>query len=339
MATELAVARPAGLTDARTIEDLKYMQHQVHKLLDEVLQEGIDNDYAVIPGTKKKSLLKPGAEKICNLFRFVPTIRAEEYRDGEDVTFRLTVSLSAASGNLLGEGIGQASTKETKFAWRKAVCEEEYEATDPWKRRFKWYVDDRTGRADTILQVRENPADKENNMLKIAKKRALIDAVLTVTGCSNLFTQDREEDLPEGQGAAPKATSAKSASTPAKDQGPVIEKKEAGRFFYIWSKDRTPPRSAEEVKLYLKRVCGVGDSREMPAKFYKEACRWALSTEPVPDEKQVAAAAGPESEARTAFSVLGWDEKTQQRFVEQYSGDWAKILGELKILVMKREAV
>lgn len=350
MAVELARVDASSSSEHVTIEQVKYMQAQVHKLLDEVLKEGIDDDYARIPGTKKLSLLKPGAEKIINLFRFVPTIRVEEFRDGEDVTFRVYVSISSSFGRLLGEGVGQASTKETKFAWRKAVCPEEYEATEPSRRRLKWFVDDRSGAADTILQVRENPADKENNMLKIGKKRGLIDAVLTVTGTSNLFTQDREEDVDGnagGETGTPKktATAPKKTAAPAKDAGPIIEAKEAGRFYYIWSKDRNPPRPAEEIKQYLKRICGVDDSRQMPAKFYKEACRWALSDEPVPNASAVeqakpeAAKLSPEQEeAKTAFSILGWDDKIQARFAEQYANDWTKILGELRILVMKREA-
>jgi hypothetical protein len=356
MATELAVVQQP-VREGLTIEQLKYRQQQIHKLLTEVLKEGIDDDYAEIPGTKKKSLLKPGAEKICNLFQFVPTIsKVEEFREGDDVTFRVTVALSTASGNLLGEGIGQASTKETKFAWRKAVCEEEWEDAEPSERRRKWFVDKYNGgAADIILQVRENPADKENNMLKIGKKRALIDAVLTVTGSSNLFTQDREDDTEGGNGnSGPrKQASAQSSAKKAApaDQGAIVEPKQAGRFYFIWSKDRNPPRAPEEVKLYLQRKCGVSDSRQMPTKFYAEACRWAASNEPVPDAAPATAEAQPkqdeaekkgapspeQAEADTAFGMLAWDEKKRARFVEQYAGDWTKILGELKILIAKRK--
>jgi hypothetical protein len=350
--TEITVAQPQ---EALSIEQLKWRQQQIHKLMDQVLKEGIDNDFAKIPGTQKLSLLKPGAEKICNLFQFVPTIaRVEEFRDGEDVTFRVTVALSGINGGLLGEGIGSASTKETKFAWRKAVCPEEWEDTEHDQRRRKWFVDRDSGEADIILQVRENPNDKNNNMLKIAKKRALIDAVLTVTGASNLFTQDREDDAESGNGNSgtkKQATATATAKKPAPaDNGPIVEPKHAGRFYYIWAKDRTPARTPDEVRLYMQRHCGgITDSKQMATKFYAEACRWAASNEPVPDVKPAAAtaaapkqeekkAASPEqSESETAFEILGYDEKKRARFVEQYASDWKKILGELKILISKRE--
>jgi hypothetical protein len=348
MATEIVV-QPVREAQT-TIEQLKHRQAQIHKLLSEVLKEGLDDDYAEIPGTKKKSLLKPGAEKICNLFQFVPTIaKVEELREGDDVTFRVTVALSTSSGNLLGEGIGSASTKETKFAWRKAVCEEEWEDAEPSERRRKWFVDKYNGgAADITLQVRENPADKENSMLKIGKKRALIDAVLTVTGSSNLFTQDREEDIDPGSGnGEPKKQSSSQSSAkkaaPA-DQGPIIEAKQAGRFYYIWSKDRNPPRSPDEVKLYLQRHCGgISDSRQMPAKYFAEACRWAASNEPVPEAKAAAVPATEtakpdpvQEEIKAACAILGWDDKTLARFAEQYANDKGTILGELKVLVSKR---
>lgn len=341
MATELQIARTDSQFEAITIDQLKWRQQQVHKLLTEVLKEGLDDDYAKIPGTKKLTLLKPGAEKICNLFCFVPTLRVEEFRDGDDVTFRVWVSLSTASGRLLGEGIGQASTKETKFAWRKAVCPEEYEAAEPSQRRLKWFVDDRTGDAGTTLQIRETPADKENNMLKIGKKRGLIDAVLTITGTSNLFTQDVEPEEPNADGTPKTSGTPKKTTPPPADNGPTVNDKQSGRFYAIWKgANRTPA----DVKLYLKRACGVEDSRKMPVKVYEEACRWAATQEPVPAEKaadapktEPAKLSPEQAEAKSAFEILGWDEKTQGRFAEQYANDWAKILGELKILVTKRQ--
>jgi len=59
--------------------------------------------------------------------------------------------------------------------------------------------------------VRTEPADIANTVLKMAEKRAFIDAIRTTTGCSDMFSQDLE-DLPaevrdvmveEGKPAAP----------------------------------------------------------------------------------------------------------------------------------------
>lgn len=43
-----------------------------------------DVDYGIIPGTNKPTLLKPGAEKLCSLFRF--TQRLQLIKSVEDFT-------------------------------------------------------------------------------------------------------------------------------------------------------------------------------------------------------------------------------------------------------------
>src|SRR5690606_22905756 len=52
------------------------------------------------------------------------------------------------------------------------------------------------GKVEQKKQVRTNPADVANTILKMAKKRAQVDAVITATAASDIFTQDIE-DLPE----------------------------------------------------------------------------------------------------------------------------------------------
>jgi hypothetical protein len=89
---------------------------------------------------------------------------------------------------VLGEGIGECSSNEEKYKWRKAY-DEEWNATPENRRRIKFgkYKD---------KQVRTEPADVANTILKMAKKRAQVDAVITCTAASDIFTQDIE-DLPE----------------------------------------------------------------------------------------------------------------------------------------------
>ncbi len=49
----------------------------------------------------------------------------------------------------------------------------------------------------------DNPADNYNTVLKMAKKRALVDAVLTATAASDIFTQDLEDITREHRGDYP----------------------------------------------------------------------------------------------------------------------------------------
>ena len=92
----------------------------------------------------------------------------------------------------MGSGVGECSSNEEKYKWRKAISQKEYDATPEDKRRIKFTYN------DEIKQIRTNVADTANTVLKMAKKRALVDAVLTVTGASDMFTQDIEDmDIPK----------------------------------------------------------------------------------------------------------------------------------------------
>jgi hypothetical protein len=61
-----------------------------------------------------------------------------------------------------------------------------------WKDGAKEIEDQNTDRMEN-----PDPADQYNTVLKMAKKRAQVDATLTAVGASDLLTQDLE-DLPSG---------------------------------------------------------------------------------------------------------------------------------------------
>jgi peroxiredoxin family protein len=98
------------------------------------------------------------------------------------------------SGQFVGAGVGECSSQEDKYAWRAALCDDEYDDTPENRRRVKYSK--YQGKVEKKKQVRTNPADVANTILKMAKKRAQVDAVITCTAASDIFTQDIE-DLPE----------------------------------------------------------------------------------------------------------------------------------------------
>jgi hypothetical protein len=150
--------------------------------------------YGKIPGTQSVSLYKAGAEKLMATFRLAAKPEVEDLsRDGE-VHYRVTVNLLSPTGQFLGAGIGECSSREDKYAWRAAICPEEFDATPENRRRIKFGK--YQGRVEQKRQVRTNPPDVANTILKMAKKRAQVDAVITVTAASDIFTQDIE-DLPD----------------------------------------------------------------------------------------------------------------------------------------------
>jgi hypothetical protein len=175
-----------------TAADVRSHVNLMQDVMIEVMKDG--THYGTIPGTKSKSLYKAGAEKLMATFRLAAKPEVQDLSVGGEVAYRVTVNLLASSGAFVGAGIGECSSSEDKYAWRAAICEEEFDVTPENRRRIKFSK--YQGRVEKKKQVRTNPADVANTILKMAKKRAQVDAVITATAASDIFTQDIE-DLPE----------------------------------------------------------------------------------------------------------------------------------------------
>jgi len=115
-------------------------------------------DFGIIPGTSKPTLLKPGAEKIHMLFGVTSEYELiERIQDYDKGFFAFTVRcLIFKNGIKITEGVGHCNTKEKKY-------------------------------------INQDPYTLANTCLKMAKKRAQIDATLTIASLSEVFTQDIED--------------------------------------------------------------------------------------------------------------------------------------------------
>jgi hypothetical protein len=152
-----------------------------------------DVHYGTIPGTDKPTLLKSGAEVLCMAFRIADSYEVEDLSTEHTVRYRVTCTgTHQVTGLVLGTGMGEASSGEEKYKWRKASSPQEFEATPPNLRREK-HVKPRNGNPFTIQQVRTEPADLANTILKMANKRAKMAMVLNVTAASDCFSQDLED--------------------------------------------------------------------------------------------------------------------------------------------------
>lgn len=172
-----------------TAADVRAQVNLMQDVMQEVMKDG--THYGKIPGTQSKSLYKAGAEKLMATFRLAAKPEVEDLSEAGEIAYRVTVNLLTADGTFVGAGIGECSSAEEKYSWRAAVHKKEWDATPENRRRVKYYRDGKE-----VQQVRTNPADVANTILKMAKKRAQVDAVITATAASDIFTQDIE-DLPE----------------------------------------------------------------------------------------------------------------------------------------------
>ena len=163
----------------------------VQEVMRSVMKQSVH--YGTIPGAgDKPTLLKPGAEVLCMTFRIADDYEVEDLSGAGFVRYRVKcIGRHQITGLPLGSGLGEASTDEEKYKWRKAVCAKEWEDTPKDLRRVKYGR--KTGGHYTIDQIRTEAADLANTVLKMACKRAKIAMVLNVTAASDMFSQDLED--------------------------------------------------------------------------------------------------------------------------------------------------
>lgn len=190
---------------------IECIQYSVQQLTQQVLsiQEMMkilmkkDTHYGCIPGCgEKPTLLKAGAEKLCLMFRLAATykIESKEFENGHREYEIICILTHIPSGQVWGEGVGSASTLENRYRYKwentgNPVPSEYWKTKDVQllgghqfsarKVAGKWLIFERI--------EHDNPADYYNTILKMAKKRAQVDACLTATAASDIFSQDLED--------------------------------------------------------------------------------------------------------------------------------------------------
>jgi hypothetical protein len=187
---------------------------EFQEFVKEYLQPG--EDYGIIPGTPKPTLYKPGADKLCELYglsdSYLIVSKVEDFDRGLfDYTVECVLT-SRRSGMVVSSGLGCCSTWESKYRWRSASrkcpsCgkeaiikgKEEYgggwvcfKKKDGCGEKFK--AGDKAIEGQEVGRL-ENPdiCDQKNTVLKMAEKRAKIQATLSATRSSGIFTQDMDD--------------------------------------------------------------------------------------------------------------------------------------------------
>jgi len=186
-----------------TVQEVKAQVQLIQQVMEGVMKK--NTHYGKVPGCgDKPTLLKPGAEKLMATFRLAADPQIEDLSVEDEIRYRIKVRILNYKGDFLGAGVGEASSNEKKYKWRSAVCDGEFEDTPEDRRREKW-VAGWNGKPDKkVKQVRQDIADVANTVLKIAKKRSQVDAILTVTAASDIFAQDLEDmPIPEDNAGKP----------------------------------------------------------------------------------------------------------------------------------------
>lgn len=184
---------PASLAIIDTVE-IQQVQATMNKIsqFQQVIQKTLHqgHDFGIIPGTDKPTLLKPGAEKILMMMGLRSEFEiADSARDFDKGFFQYQVRCKLFRGDMLiTEGLGACNTREKKY-------------------------------------LKMDPFTMDNTVLKMAKKRALVDAALLVASLSDVFTQDIEDMDLNGE-----QTGGRKVYT---DQDETISKAQAKRMFAL----------------------------------------------------------------------------------------------------------
>ena len=212
---------------AGAIEQAKQRKEELDLFVQEVLIADID--YGNIPKTDKYCLFKSGAEKLCDLYGYGKRFELiSRDVDSEKPYFAYEIKAVLFDGNtgqIVAEGVGCCNSKEKKY-------------------------------------LKYAPFDTANIVLKMAKKRAFVDAVLTATRSSDVFSQDIVED--DGENKAEQTDGTKAANKQQQQQkAGKVQLVSAKQLDYIYSLMSQHRLSVEQVRKELRKRYQVNDSKEL----------------------------------------------------------------------------
>ncbi len=191
-----------------SVEETKAFENEMDRFIKTALISG--RDYGKVPYGDKPTLFKSGAEKIqifLGLIARAETVnRIEDYNAGF-FSYEAKVYLIDYNGVVRAEGVGICNTREWKY-------------------------------------IKSSGYAVMNTVLKMAKKRALVDAVLNVAALSARFTQDMEDGMrPEPDAAVQKPDTARREPDAAKAEKPAEAKQE-----------RTKPKGRRASKKQMEKL-------------------------------------------------------------------------------------
>jgi hypothetical protein len=206
------------------------------------------------------------------------------------------------AGVELATGVGSCSTMETKFRYRGGEKIGTGQPVPPeyWNLKKAGKKDDAQkliggtgygpGKIDGVWQIceigekMENPdiADTYNTVLKMAKKRAYVDGILSATGASDIFTQDIEDmpNIVNGEAEESKIEQPQSTkpavempkSKAENGNGEVITEPQRKRLYAI---AMSAKMTQDNFKEWLLFNYGYENSRDVKKSEYEAICKAA----------------------------------------------------------------
>lgn len=225
------------------IEKARMARVALEKLFKTLLVQGTDFDR--VPGTDKPTLLKSGAELLCQVFHLAPgkpemISCQEDYQTGILSYTIGTPIYHRETGILVAYGIGAANSKEPKYRYRRSKDDPEIRVENP------------------------DPAAEQNTLVKMAAKRSLVDGVLKATGASRMFTQDVEDYMLPEKASSKQVNYIKSLYRGMKDEEILADVGQIlGREVKAWDITREEASQVIEARK-AQPANGNGQKRSIP---------------------------------------------------------------------------
>ncbi len=168
------------------LEDAKAHLKQLKEFVHFYLEEGIDKDYGVIPGTPKPTLLKSGAQKLSDIYGLRPIFEILEQREDWDrklegqlaplFVYKVLCRLVRKGDGLeMAQAIGIANSYEEKYLWRTQAkscpeCGSAALARSKAEWGGGWYCSDKKGGCaaswKAVATSKHSPSDEETAMVE-----------------------------------------------------------------------------------------------------------------------------------------------------------------------------
>jgi hypothetical protein len=354
--TPAALSRPTtprALVLAEALKEDTEQRAILAEYVEQHMTEGVD--YGAIPGTpqevevfvggkkkkmRKNNLLKPGAEKLFDLFRCRPEydfLAREVDRETGLYSYEMRCrAVNRETNTVLNEGVGSASSYESKHRYRNTfrVCPQcGKNAIIKGKSEFGggWVCFGKKGGCGTKWpdgaaeiegqesgkMVNPDLADVANTVLKMAKKRAQVDCAIALARMSDIFTQD-VEDLPYDP-----LTRESRASVQPKTATPVPAKPDenkGAKISLLWEATKARLGTEEAKKAWSGAAARCADGRQSKDWTIKEVAAIGKFLELYRSDHPATETTG---ETTRNARVAKIREEAQERLGEDFIDAWA----------------
>lgn len=187
-----------------------------------------DQDFGIIPGVSKPSLLKPGAEKLLSFYQLSAEFDCTDKMfdiPSKFIAYTYKATIKNRDGRILTQCEGSVNSYESKYryTWVESSKRPEKAEADLLKSQGLGKYKQKNGQWVWTERV-ENPdlVGLQNTIQKMAQKRAFVGAILLATGASEFFTQDVEDmgfiDVDSTVVDEPKKDEPKQVEEPTEDE-------------------------------------------------------------------------------------------------------------------------